>query len=75
MKSITYWNRLEPRPRGREVLESLQARVRDPLWFLTRQFQIGRVPGRGRGVAGLGADGVSRVAVHRVGAAWRRRAK
>ena len=45
MKSITYWNRLEPRPRGREVLESLQARVRDPLWFLTRQFQLGEFQG------------------------------
>ena len=45
MKSITYWNRLEPRPRGREVLESLQARVRDPLWFLTRQYQMGEFQG------------------------------
>ncbi len=45
MKSITYWNRLEPRPRGREVLESLQARVRDPLWFLTRQYQLGEFRG------------------------------
>jgi len=45
VKSITYWNRLEPRPRGREVLESLQARVRDPLWFLTRQLQMGEFQG------------------------------
>ncbi len=45
MKSITYWNRLEPRPRSREVLESLQARVRDPLWFLTRQYQMGEFQG------------------------------
>lgn len=45
MKSITYWNRLEPRPRGREVLESLQARVRDPLWFLTRQYQMAEFQG------------------------------
>lgn len=45
MKSITYWNRLEPRPRGREVLDSLQARVRDPLWFLTRQYQMGEFQG------------------------------
>jgi len=45
MKSITYWNRLEPRPRGREVVESLQARVRDPLWFLTRQLQMGEFQG------------------------------
>jgi hypothetical protein len=45
VKSITYWSRLEPRPRGREVLESLQARVRDPLWFLTRQLQFGEFNG------------------------------
>jgi hypothetical protein len=45
MKSITYWNRLEPRPRGRELLESLQARVRDPLWFLARQYQMGEFQG------------------------------
>ncbi len=45
MKSITYWSRLEPRPRGHEVLESLQARVRDPLWFLTRQLQLGEFQG------------------------------
>lgn len=45
MKSITYWSRLEPRPRGREVLASLQARVRDPLWFLTRQYQFGEFQG------------------------------
>jgi hypothetical protein len=45
MESITYWNRLEPRPRGHEVLESLQARVRDPLWFLTRQYQMGEFQG------------------------------
>jgi len=45
MKSITYWNRLEPRPRGREILQSLQARIRDPLWFLTRQYQMGEFRG------------------------------
>jgi hypothetical protein len=45
MKSITYWNRLEPRARSRDTLGSLQARVRDPLWFLTRQWQMGEFRG------------------------------
>jgi len=49
MKSITYWNRLEPRPRGREILVSLQAKVRDPLWFLTRQYQMGEFRGEDAG--------------------------
>ena len=45
MKSITYWNRLQPRPRVGDTLHSLQARVRDPLWFLTRQWQLGEFQG------------------------------
>ncbi|HEU0029481.1 MAG TPA: hypothetical protein VFQ53_02525 [Kofleriaceae bacterium] len=43
MPSITYWNRLEPRPRDPDIRESLAARVRDPLWFLTRQWQLGEL--------------------------------
>jgi hypothetical protein len=39
--AATYWNRLEPRPRSREIADVLAARVRDPLWMLTRQWQIG----------------------------------
>jgi len=41
MPSITYWNRLEPRPRTDDLAGPLAARVRDPLWFLTRQWQFG----------------------------------
>jgi hypothetical protein len=43
MPSITYWNRLEPRPRDADIRTSLAARVRDPLWFLTRQWQLGEL--------------------------------
>jgi hypothetical protein len=39
--SITSWNRLEPRPRARTIARSLAAPVRDPLWLLTRQWQLG----------------------------------
>lgn len=41
MASITSWNRLEPRLRSTEIKQGLQARVRDPLWLLARQWQMG----------------------------------
>jgi len=41
MSSITWWNRLEPRPRSRDLGHSLAACVRDPAWFLARQWQFG----------------------------------
>jgi hypothetical protein len=46
MNSITYWNRVEPRPRSEhDILPSLAARIRDPLWLLTRQWQMGEFQG------------------------------
>ncbi len=41
----TWWNRLEPRPRSADTTRSLEARVHDPLWFLTRQWQVGEFQG------------------------------
>ncbi len=38
---LRVWNRLEVRPRQVEVDRVLQARVHDPLWLLTRQWQFG----------------------------------
>ncbi len=43
--SITTWTRLEPQPRDASMQRSLQAQVRDPLWFLARQWQIGEFLG------------------------------
>jgi len=43
--SITVWNRLEPRPRTTSITDSLAARLRDPLWTLTRQWQLGEFRG------------------------------
>jgi hypothetical protein len=43
--SITYWNRVEPSPRGDGLQRGLVADVRDPLWFLTRQWQVGEFQG------------------------------
>jgi hypothetical protein len=45
MASITFWHRLEPRPRAPSLSEPLSARVRDPLWLLTRQWQFGEFQG------------------------------
>jgi hypothetical protein len=49
MPSITYWNRLEPRSRTRDLTGALSARVRDPAWFLARQWQLGELQGEDAG--------------------------
>jgi hypothetical protein len=45
LPSVTVYNRLEGRPRTRAFDRSLRAEVRDPLWFLTRQWQLGEFEG------------------------------
>jgi hypothetical protein len=45
LPSITTWTRLEPLPREASMQQSLQAQVRDPLWFLCRQWQVGEFLG------------------------------
>ncbi|MFL6812257.1 MAG: hypothetical protein ACJ8FD_24915 [Bradyrhizobium canariense] len=47
--AIRGWNRLEGRPRAVEFDRSLRAEVRDPLWFLTRQWQFGEFQGEDAG--------------------------
>ena len=46
---IRGWNRLEGRPRSADFERSLRAEVRDPLWFLTRQWQYGEFEGEDAG--------------------------
>jgi hypothetical protein len=41
--AITAYNRLEPRARTEDFTRSLRAEVRDPLWLLTRQWQMGEL--------------------------------
>jgi hypothetical protein len=41
--AITAWNRIEARPRSEDFTRSLRAEVRDPLWMLTRQWQMGEL--------------------------------
>lgn len=43
--AITRWNRLEGRPRTLDFDRALRAEVRDPLWMLTRQWQMGEFRG------------------------------
>jgi hypothetical protein len=43
--SITTWTRLEPQPRDGSMQRSLQAQVRDPVWMLARQWQVGEFLG------------------------------
>ena len=47
--SITGWSRLEPRPRSNAIARPLAAPIRDPLWFLTRQWQLGEFRGEDAG--------------------------
>jgi hypothetical protein len=49
MASITWWNRVEPRPRTADIISPLQAKVRDALWMLTRQWQLGEFMGQDSG--------------------------
>lgn len=41
--AITAYNRLEARPRTLDFARSLRAEVRDALWFVTRQWQLGEL--------------------------------
>jgi len=43
--SITLWNRLEGRPRAKNFDRALKAEVRDALWMLTKQWQLGEFRG------------------------------
>lgn len=49
--SITSWTRVQPQTRDPELVRGLQARVRDPLWFLARQWQLARFRGEDAGQA------------------------
>jgi hypothetical protein len=43
--TITAYNRLEARPRAHDFTRSLRAEVRDALWMITRQWQLGELAG------------------------------
>ncbi|NER10048.1 hypothetical protein SAMN06265375_101420 [Muriicola jejuensis] len=43
--TITMWNRIEGRPRKDDFDRALKAEIRDPLWMLTKQWQMGEFKG------------------------------
>jgi hypothetical protein len=43
--TVGVWNRLEGRPRTADFGRALRVEVRDPLWMLTRQWQLGEFRG------------------------------
>jgi hypothetical protein len=47
--SVTVWNRLEGRPRTVAFDRALRAEVRDALWMLSRQWQLGEFHGEDAG--------------------------
>ncbi|RKS28635.1 hypothetical protein BJ917_1531 [Pseudomonas sp. WPR_5_2] len=47
--SVTIWNRLEGRPRTPSFERALRAEVRDALWMLTKQWQMGEFKGSDAG--------------------------
>src|SRR5215471_8746773 len=49
MPSNTQWARLEPLSRDAGMSDGLKAEVRDPLWLLARQWQIGEFTGHDAG--------------------------
>jgi len=56
--AITRWNRLEGRPRTHDFGRALQAEVRDALWFLSRQWQLGEFVGDDAGSPVLARAGL-----------------
>jgi hypothetical protein len=61
----TVWTRLEPDSRDGRMDEGLRARVHDPLWMLTRQWQLGEFQGEDAGspvdvYVDVAFDGISR---------------
>ena len=48
---VTLWNRLEGQPRAEKFDRALRAEVRDALWMLTRQWQLGEFQGDDAGSA------------------------
>lgn len=49
--TITLWNRLEPRPRTQNFNRAMKAEIRDPLWMVSKQWQLGEFRGEDAGSA------------------------
>ncbi|MEJ3750515.1 hypothetical protein WEI85_45570 [Actinomycetes bacterium KLBMP 9797] len=49
LPTVGVWNRIEGRPRTTDFGHALRVEVRDPLWLLTRQWQLGEFRGSDAG--------------------------
>lgn len=45
LPTVVLWNRLEGRPRRKDFDRALRAEIRDALWMLTKQWQVGEFRG------------------------------
>src|SRR5215207_8973304 len=68
LPSVTVYNRLEGRPRTVAFDRSLRAEVRDPLWMLTRQWQVGEFAADDAGSPVLSQLHVERMTLTELGA-------
>jgi hypothetical protein len=67
--AITRWNRLEGRPRTHDFDRALKAEVRDALWMIARQWQMGEFHGDDAGSPVLARACVDTSAIDRFQAA------
>lgn len=49
--AFLFWSRLAPEPENEDVAEALRCEVRDPLWLLGRQWQMGEFRAEDAGTA------------------------
>jgi hypothetical protein len=63
--AITRWNRLEGRPRAHNFDRALKAEVRDALWMLTKQWQMGEFLGDDAGSPVLARAAIDTMAIDR----------
>jgi hypothetical protein len=64
--TVTMWNRVEGRPRTVDFSRALRAEVRDALWMLTRQWQVGEFRGQDAGSPVLAKTHVATTRLTRV---------
>jgi hypothetical protein len=67
--AITRWNRLEGRPRAQDFSRALKAEVRDALWMLSKQWQMGEFQGDDAGSPVLARACIDLMAIDRFQAA------
>ncbi len=69
--AITTWNRLEARPRSQTFDRALQAEIRDALWMLTKQWQMGEFRGSDAGSPVFAKRPVGDDSTYQVPGRWR----